>query len=126
MALNDRSLFVFNSPEMLSRVIRFRTLSVPFVRNAVTAADVKVLREKSGAPMMDCKKALSAEGINGDISLAMDWLRAKGIAKATSQTDRVSKEGLIAVNTSSSGSVTLVEVNSETGTTSVITECCEF
>jgi hypothetical protein len=126
VALNDRSLFVFNSPEMLSRVIRFRTLSVPFVRNAVTAADVKVLREKSGAPMMDCKKALSAEGINGDISLAMDWLRAKGIAKATSQTDRVSKEGLIAVNTSSSGSVTLVEVNSETGTTSVITECCEF
>jgi translation elongation factor EF-Ts len=47
----------------------------------------------------------------------MDWLRAKGIAKATSQTDRVSKEGLIAVNTSPSGSVTLVEINSETGAT---------
>ena len=82
----------------------------------VSAAMVKELREKSGAPMMDCKKALSAEGVNGDIKLAMDWLRAKGIARAASNADRVTMEGVIAVNRNpTSGVVTVVEVNSETG-----------
>eukprot|EP00598_Pedospumella_elongata_P012215 CAMPEP_0185012038 /NCGR_PEP_ID=MMETSP1098-20130426/98100_1 /TAXON_ID=89044 /ORGANISM="Spumella elongata, Strain CCAP 955/1" /LENGTH=336 /DNA_ID=CAMNT_0027541089 /DNA_START=59 /DNA_END=1069 /DNA_ORIENTATION=+ len=81
----------------------------------VSAAMVKELREKSGAPMMDCKKALSAEGVNGDIKLAMDWLRAKGIARAASNADRVTMEGVIAVNRNpTSGVVTVVEVNSET------------
>lgn len=47
--------------------------------SAVTAAMVKELREKSGAPMMDCKKALSAEEVSGDFAKAMDWLRAKGV-----------------------------------------------
>jgi hypothetical protein len=51
----------------------------------ITAAQVKELRTKSGAPMMECKKALSDSEVNGDINKAMDWLRAKGIAKATSQ-----------------------------------------
>jgi elongation factor Ts len=77
---------------------------------------VKELREKSGAPMMDCKKALAAEGVNGDIKLAMDWLRAKGIARAASNADRVTMEGLIAVSKHDNGAVTLLEVNSETGT----------
>ena len=81
----------------------------------ITAAMVKELREKSGAPMMDCKKALSTEGVDGDIKLAMDWLRAKGIARASSNADRVTMEGLIAVNRSKKGFVTLLEVNSETG-----------
>lgn len=81
----------------------------------VTAAMVKELREKSGAPMMDCKKALSAEGVNGDIKLAMDWLRAKGIARAASNADRVTMEGLIAVNKHDNGGLTILEVNSETG-----------
>jgi len=80
----------------------------------VTASMVKELRDKSGAPMMDCKKALSAEGVNGDIKLAMDWLRAKGIARAASNADRVTMEGLIAVNKHENGAVTVLEVNSET------------
>lgn len=82
----------------------------------ISASMVKELREKSGAPMMDCKKALSAEGVNGDLKLAMDWLRAKGIARAASNADRVTMEGVIAVNRNTSGVVTVVEVNSETGT----------
>ena len=49
--------------------------------SAVTAAMVKELRERSSAPMMDCKKALTE--VDGDISKAIDWLRAKGIAKAS-------------------------------------------
>lgn len=81
----------------------------------VSAAMVKELREKSGAPMMDCKKALGAEGVNGDIKLAMDWLRAKGIARAASNADRVTSEGLIAVSKHDNGAVTVLEVNSETG-----------
>jgi len=82
----------------------------------ISASMVKELREKSGAPMMDCKKALSAEGVNGDIKLALDWLRAKGIARAASNADRVTREGLIAVNKHDNGAVTVLEVNSETGT----------
>ncbi len=85
-----------------------------YARNMVTAETVKTLRQKSGAPMMDCKKALMAHGINGDITLAMDWLRAKGIAKA-SGSERVSKEGLIAVRTHNNGAMTLLEINCETG-----------
>ena len=86
----------------------------------VSASMVKELREKSGAPMMECKKALSAEGVNGDIKAAMDWLRAKGIARAASNADRVTMEGLIAVNRAANGVVTLVEVNSETGTIHIV------
>ena len=46
---------------------------------------VKELRDKSNAPILECKNALLAEGVNGDILKAMDWLRAKGIAKSTNQ-----------------------------------------
>lgn len=81
----------------------------------VSASMVKELREKSGAPMMDCKKALAADGVNGDMKLAMDWLRAKGIARATNNADRVTMEGLIAVNKHKNGGLTILEVNSETG-----------
>ena len=53
----------------------------------ITAAQVKELRDKTGAGMMDCKKALTET--NGDIALAIDWLREKGISKAAKKADRI-------------------------------------
>lgn len=81
----------------------------------ISAAMVKELREKSGAGMMDCKKALADESVNGDLDKAMDWLRTKGIAKATSQATRSASEGAIAVFTDlGSKSAIVMEVNTET------------
>ncbi len=77
----------------------------------ITAALVKELREKSGAGMMDCKKALTEN--DGDIEAAMDWLRQKGIAKAEKKSGRVAAEGLVAVASNGTAGVA-VEVNSET------------
>ncbi len=77
----------------------------------ITAALVKELREKSGAGMMDCKKALTEN--NGDIEAAIDWLRAKGIAKADKKSGRAAAEGLVGVATAGHKAV-LVELNSET------------
>lgn len=77
----------------------------------ITAALVKELREKSGAGMMDCKKALNET--NGDIEAAIDWLRAKGIAKADKKSGRTAAEGLIGVASAGTKAV-LVEINSET------------
>ena len=77
----------------------------------VTAALVKELREKTGAGMMDCKRALGDSG--GNIEAAVDWLRKKGLAAAASKAGRVAAEGLIGVATQ--GPVgAVVEVNSET------------
>lgn len=73
---------------------------------------IKDLRAKSGAPMMECKKALMDEEVGGDVDKAMDYLRAKGIAKASNNT-RVAAEGLIGVY-EKDGICTIVEVNSET------------
>ena len=79
--------------------------------SAVTAATVKELRERSGAGMMDCKKALAET--NGDIEAAVDWLRTKGLAAAAKKSSRTAAEGLVGVATNGAkGSV--VEVNSET------------
>ncbi|RYE65418.1 MAG: translation elongation factor Ts, partial [Rhizobiaceae bacterium] len=77
----------------------------------ITAALVKELREKSGAGMMDCKRALAEN--NGDIEAAIDWLRAKGIAKADKKSGRTAAEGLIGVASNGTSAV-VVEVNSET------------
>lgn len=77
----------------------------------ITAALVKDLREKSGAGMMDCKKALGETG--GDVEAAIDWLRKKGLAAAAKKAGRVAAEGLVGVISSGSKG-TLVEVNSET------------
>lgn len=77
----------------------------------ITAALVKELRDKSGAGMMDCKKALSEN--DGDIEVSMDWLRQKGIAKAEKKSGRVAAEGLVAVASNGTTGVA-VEVNSET------------
>jgi elongation factor Ts len=77
----------------------------------ITAAAVKDLREKSGAGMMDCKKALTEAG--GDMTAAMDWLRAKGLAAAAKKSSRTAAEGLIGVEVD--GTIgAAVEVNSET------------
>ncbi|NOX95128.1 MAG: elongation factor Ts [Alphaproteobacteria bacterium] len=81
----------------------------------ITAAMVKELRATSGAGMMDCKAALSEA--NGDIDLAVDWLRKKGLAKAAKKAGRTAAEGLVSVafEESAKGAVgVVVEVNSET------------
>jgi elongation factor Ts len=77
----------------------------------VTAALVKELREKTGAGMMDCKRALGDS--NGDIEAAVDWLRKKGLSAAAKKAGRVAAEGLIGVATHDAAGA-LVEVNSET------------
>ena len=77
----------------------------------ITAAMVKELREKSGAGMMDCKKALAETG--GDMEAAIDWLRAKGIAKADKKSGRTAAEGLIGIVADGVKAVA-VEINSET------------
>jgi elongation factor Ts len=77
----------------------------------ITASLVKELREMTGAGMMDCKKALTAT--DGDLDVAVDWLRKAGLAAAAKKAGRVAAEGLVGVATSgNSGAV--VEVNSET------------
>ena len=78
---------------------------------AITASLVKELREKTGAGMMDCKKAL--EACDGDIEKSFDWLREKGIAKAAKKADRIAAEGLTAF-VLDGDTAAIVEVNSET------------
>ncbi|KFG92027.1 Elongation factor Ts [Sphingobium herbicidovorans NBRC 16415] len=77
----------------------------------ITAAAVKELRDRSGAGMMDCKKALSEA--NGDMEAAVDWLRAKGLAAAQKKSSRTAAEGLVGVAVAGTKGVA-VEVNSET------------
>lgn len=77
----------------------------------ITAADVKKLRDMTGAGMMDCKNALTET--NGDIEAAVDWLRKKGLSKAAKKSGRIAADGLIGVVAKGlSGAV--VEINSET------------
>ncbi|MBC7635066.1 MAG: elongation factor Ts [Acetobacteraceae bacterium] len=78
---------------------------------AVTAALVKDLRERTGAGMMDCKKALVE--VDGDVEAAIDWLRKKGLSTAAKKSGRVASEGLVGVATSARRAA-MVEVNSET------------
>ena len=78
---------------------------------AVTAQMVKELREKTGAGMLDCKKALTAT--DGDMEKAIDFLREKGIAKAANKADRIAAEGLTSIVTAGNEAV-ILEVNSET------------
>lgn len=76
-----------------------------------TVSDVKELREKTGAGMMDCKKAL--EACEGSMDKAVDWLREKGIAKAAKKESRIAAEGLCKIKVEGNTAV-MVEVNSET------------
>src|ERR671916_2602081 len=79
----------------------------------VTAKDVQVLRARTGAGMMDCKKALEETG--GDIEKAIEFLRTKGIAKAEKRADRAVKEGYIGHYLHHNGKLAvLVELNCET------------
>src|SRR3984957_15766984 len=78
---------------------------------AITAGLVKDLREKTGAGMMDCKKALTET--DGDIEVAIDWLRKKGLAAAAKKSGRVAAEGLVGVATAENRAA-IVEVNAET------------
>ena len=77
----------------------------------ISASLVKELREKSGAGMMDCKNALAET--NGDIDKALDYLREKGIAKATKKASRIATEGLANIYVEGNKAV-ILEVNSET------------
>ena len=77
----------------------------------ITAASVKELRERTGAGMMDCKKALSEN--NGEMETAVDWLRAKGLAAAAKKAGRTAAEGLVGVAVSGTKGA-VVEINSET------------
>ena len=78
---------------------------------AVTAAQVKELRDRTGAGMLDCKNALAAT--DGDIEMAIDWLREKGIAKSIKKASRIAAEGLSKVLVDGNKAC-LVEINSET------------
>ncbi|MBJ7438546.1 MAG: elongation factor Ts [Sphingopyxis sp.] len=77
----------------------------------ITAALVKELRDRTGAGMMDCKRALADNG--GDIEASIDWLRTKGLAAAAKKAGRIAAEGLVGVATDGTRGA-MVEVNSET------------
>lgn len=78
-----------------------------------TAADIKALREETGAGMMDCKRAL--EESNGDMEKAREWVRQRGLAKAEKKADRETKEGYIASYVHNNGKVAaMVEILCET------------
>ncbi len=75
--------------------------------------DIKALRERTGAGMLDCKKALTENG--GDIDKAIDWLRQKGITKAAKKAGRAATEGLVSAYIHGTGKIgVLVEINAET------------
>ncbi len=86
----------------------------------ISAKDVNELRSKTGAGMMDCKKALTE--CNGDMEAAIDWLREKGIAKAAKKADRIAAEGLENIFTDGNKAV-ILEVNCETD---FVTKNAEF
>ena len=88
-----------------------------------SASDVKDLREKTGAGMMDCKKAL--QECEGNMEKAIDWLREKGIAKAAKKESRIAAEGLCQIKAEGNVAV-MVEVNSETDFVAKITEFTGF
>ena len=80
---------------------------------AITASQVKELREMTGSGMMDCKKALTAAG--GNIEKAVEWLREKGLATAQKKASRIAAEGIsMAVVADNAKKAVVVEVNSET------------
>src|SRR5215210_8166705 len=77
----------------------------------ITAASVKELRERTGAGMMDCKKALAEN--NGEMETSVDWLRSRGLAAAAKKAGRTAAEGLVGVAVAGTKGA-VVEVNSET------------
>ena len=79
---------------------------------AITAAQVKQLREVTGSGMMDCKKALTETG--GDMDAAIEYLRKKGQAKAEKKASRIAAEGICCIAQDNDNKAAVVEVNSET------------
>jgi elongation factor Ts len=77
----------------------------------MSAALIKTLRERTGAGMMDCKKALDEAG--GDTEKAIDWLRKKGLSSAAKKSDRIAAEGLVAIATAGNKGA-MIELNAET------------
>ncbi|MEW6729417.1 MAG: translation elongation factor Ts [Pseudomonadota bacterium] len=81
--------------------------------STITAAMVKELRERTGAGMMECKKALTEVG--GDIEAAIEWMRKQGMAKADKKAGRTAAEGMVVISVADDGkSAAMVEINSET------------
>jgi len=79
----------------------------------MSMAEIKTLRQRTGAGILDCKKALSEAG--GDLDAAVDWLRTKGIANAAKKSSRIASEGLVGSYIHANGKIgVLVEVNCET------------
>jgi elongation factor Ts len=79
----------------------------------VTASDIKSLRQRTGAGMLDCKKALTE--VDGNIEAAIDWLREKGISKAAKKAGRIASEGSVSAYIHGGGKIgVLLEVNAET------------
>jgi elongation factor Ts len=84
-----------------------------FNMSEITPALVKTLRERTGAGMMDCKKALME--VSGDLEAAVDWLRKKGLAAAAKKAGRVAAEGLVGIAATADGkSAAVIEINAET------------
>ena len=80
---------------------------------AVNVELIKILRDRTGAGIMDCKNALAA--CENDVDKACDWLREKGIAKQAKKADRIAAEGLVLIHTCEKcGKASIVEVNCET------------
>src|SRR5690606_20034265 len=77
----------------------------------ITAQMVKELREKTGAGMMDCKKALTE--VNGDLDAALDFLREKGLSSSVSKADRIAAEGSAFIHVDGNEAI-IIEVNAET------------
>src|SRR5690348_17156176 len=90
---------------------RLTSISEVYPMAEITASQVKELRERTGAGMMECKKALTEN--DGNIETAADWLRKTGLAKADKKASRVAAEGRIAMAQEANKAV-LVEINSET------------
>ena len=87
---------------------------------------IKELRARTNAPVLDCKKALAAEGVDGDISKAIDWLRSKGVASALKRSGRAAGEGLVAVSTDDSrAKAAMIEVGKrcEEGSITPLARC---
>lgn len=106
-----RGLNHYHNNHIQSIQLRYNSTNV-----SVSASLVKELREKSGAGMMDCKRALANSEVDGDILKAIEWLRKKGVAKVMSKgNERSVSEGLIGIFINNElNKVSLVEVNSET------------
>src|SRR5690606_18646067 len=97
--------------QLMLKYCRHKSLIQEEIIMAITAQMVKELREKTGAGMMDCKKALTE--VNGDMEAAVDFLREKGLSSAAKKADRIAAEGTTEIIVNGNEAV-IFEVNAET------------